>query len=292
MLGRLGEVFALNVYRGTEGLKGMLRMASGELRPDEMMVAQSCLMASFEDRDQLEKEDTSIIKQLGLKFRGAKAWPMFRTYDPGFVPWFLTGREQVVFLTAALEQASLLAGQHAKNPDALLPTPDGEYVVRVPETSGGVSTWTTRRLKPQEKARKASPVRTESTAVDELRLGRLHKAVQKLPTHWEVDLFHAPIPVGEGERPYYPLMLLIVDGHSGQILHAGMFEPWGERPDIGYELLELAERVQAAPRQVWALGEEVLATLEPVLRGLKIRGVVTDELPALEEARLGILMGF
>jgi len=39
----------------------------------------------FEDRDGLDKQDREVIKKLGLKFRGAHAWPMFCSYRPGML---------------------------------------------------------------------------------------------------------------------------------------------------------------------------------------------------------------
>ena len=46
------------------------------------------LQASFEDRGHLQKEDRDVIKKLGLKFRGANSWPMFRNYAPECSPGF------------------------------------------------------------------------------------------------------------------------------------------------------------------------------------------------------------
>jgi hypothetical protein len=43
-------------------------------------------LKAFEDRTYLKKEDLQQIKVMGLKFRGANAYPLFRNYAPGFVP--------------------------------------------------------------------------------------------------------------------------------------------------------------------------------------------------------------
>ena len=48
-----------------------------------------------------EREDLGIIKRLGLKFRGENAWPKFRSYRPGFAPWFLE-KSETTTLNAAL----------------------------------------------------------------------------------------------------------------------------------------------------------------------------------------------
>lgn len=92
IMGRMGEHFALAVYLGTEGLDGYLRIQSGEILPGDVDILhlQKCLMASFEDRDFLQKPDLQVIKELGLKFRGRNSWPLFRSYRPGYHPWYLT----------------------------------------------------------------------------------------------------------------------------------------------------------------------------------------------------------
>lgn len=85
VLGANGEVFGLVVYLGTEGLQGYLKVQSGELSPDDFdtVHVQDCLMASFNDRNSLKKQDSQIIKSLQLNFRGPNAWPLFRRYEPG-----------------------------------------------------------------------------------------------------------------------------------------------------------------------------------------------------------------
>ncbi|MCD4765277.1 MAG: hypothetical protein K8R34_02070, partial [Methanosarcinales archaeon] len=104
--GGAGEHYALGLYLGSEGLYGLSRILSGEFSEfkDEALFIQNCLMASFEDRKSLQKQDLQQIKALGLKFRGRNAWPLFRNYMPGFFPWYLKS-DEVRFLTVALKQA-------------------------------------------------------------------------------------------------------------------------------------------------------------------------------------------
>ncbi|MGA9347192.1 MAG: hypothetical protein WBW48_00105 [Anaerolineae bacterium] len=90
IMGALGEMFALAVYLGSEGLESYMRIASEPpLDPSEAfeeLLLQKCLMASFANREELAKEDYQVIKRLGLKFRGRIAWPLFRSYRPAYHP--------------------------------------------------------------------------------------------------------------------------------------------------------------------------------------------------------------
>jgi hypothetical protein len=44
------------------------------------------LQASWEDREELHVRDRETIKALGRKYRGRQAWPLFRSYQPGYAP--------------------------------------------------------------------------------------------------------------------------------------------------------------------------------------------------------------
>jgi hypothetical protein len=63
VMGGAGELFALTVYLDSEGLDGYLKMQSEEFypSPEEMLNLQKCLMASFEDRKYLQKEDSDLL---------------------------------------------------------------------------------------------------------------------------------------------------------------------------------------------------------------------------------------
>jgi hypothetical protein len=102
VLGGLGEVFALVVYEGPEGLHGYLKLLSGELGEagPHIIEYQRALMASFDDRRDLAPEDLAVIRSLNLKFRGKNAWPLFRHYLPGYLPWFVTEAQAQVLRPA------------------------------------------------------------------------------------------------------------------------------------------------------------------------------------------------
>ncbi|MFQ5814136.1 MAG: hypothetical protein ACE5I2_13255, partial [Anaerolineae bacterium] len=94
IMGNLGEMFALALYLGSEGLESYMRVASEPPQISaealETMLLQKCLIVSFGGREELTKEDRQVIKRLGLKFRGRTAWPLFRSYRPAYHPWYLT----------------------------------------------------------------------------------------------------------------------------------------------------------------------------------------------------------
>ena len=84
----------MSLYLGSEGIHGYLSLQElGPFADPEDLIQIPQLQASFEDREQLDKRDREVIKELGLKFRGRNAWPMFRSYRPSLFPWFLESGE-------------------------------------------------------------------------------------------------------------------------------------------------------------------------------------------------------
>src|SRR3990167_1021239 len=84
VLGALGEIFDLCVYRGAQGFDFHQRMQKGEVDWDggDLIGEQDALMAEFADRQFLGKADLEVIRNLNLQFRGANSWPVFRSYLP------------------------------------------------------------------------------------------------------------------------------------------------------------------------------------------------------------------
>src|SRR4051794_23060484 len=152
VMGRLGEHYALAAYNGSEGLAGLWKMREAGPRayrdPAEVLSWQDCLMASYEDRSFLHKRDLETIKALGLKFRGRNAWPEFRSYRPGYQPWFVTAAE-ARFLTLCLQQSLEVATGFHEQPALLREVgPQGPYLVRVPEQQGEQWIWKDPRRRP------------------------------------------------------------------------------------------------------------------------------------------------
>ena len=130
VMGGAGEHFALAVYLGSEGLNGYLELQSGEFYPslEDMLNLQKLLMASFEDREFLQKEDFQVIKKIGLKFSGPNSWPLFRNYLPGYHPWYLTS-EEARYLTLCLRQAIDVSLRFKDDPEMLTPSTENHYLV-------------------------------------------------------------------------------------------------------------------------------------------------------------------
>lgn len=285
VMGKLKEVFALVVYLGERGRETYLRIQQGKVRPDEALFVQDCLMASFEDRAYLDKEDLQVIKGLGLKFRGKASWPLFRRYEPGYREWFVSAAE-ARFLTAALEQTMDVALRLRENKELLTPPKDGQQLVRTPKTKDDGLEWADKWMKPKA-------VRNAHVIVpipDELRLQRIKTAASGECGPWEADFFHMPAAVIEGKKkPHFPRLLLFADHESGMILAYHMTN----NDEIGREfqdcLLEILEKAKRLPDEIRVMRAEAMEFLRPVASQLKIGLKLVEGLEALDQAKMGLM---
>jgi hypothetical protein len=286
VMGRLGEHFALAVYLGTEGLKGYFKMQSGEIPGGiELLMTQKCLMASFEDRAVLQKSDLEVIKKLGLKFRGRNEWPLFRSYLPGYHPWYLT-EEEARFLTFALQQAVEVALRFKGDPEMLIPPERGYFFVRVAEKEGERWRWKDAWLEP-------SPIEIEgeeivAEPVDENRLERIKGRARRQQRILEIDFFYSSQGVREEkERPYYPYVLLLADHYSGLILCAHIAKPLKSeyQREFVEKILNFFEENEVIPEKILVEKEGLYKLFEPVTSRLGIKLKETRRLRAIEDAK-------
>jgi len=294
IMGNLGEMFALAVYLGSEGLESYMRIASEPpLDPSEAfeeLMSQKCLMASFANRDELMKEDRQVIKRLGLKFRGRNAWPLFRSYRPAYHPWHITA-DEARFLTLALQQAREVCLRFREGPTLLTPPNDELWFVRAPEETEEGLSWRDDWLEADLLEEEELP----DVPIDELRLARLKKAAQFMDAVWEMDFFLSPSPVQESkdERPYYPYLTMMVDHKSGFIFGTDLASPETYLAEFPWRFITLAERLKKLPTELWVTKEDAYDLLEPLTSHLGVELYLVDELESLGEARtaLGRFMG-
>ncbi len=282
VLGNLGQVYGLVVYLGEEGLRGYIRLQSGEIgiyKPD-IPHLQKCLMLSFDDREQLDKEDLRIIKQLGLKFRGCNAWPVFRNYEPGYLPWFITS-DDARFLTIAIEQAIDVALRFRENDGLLYPEDEEAYLVRVPRGAKEAVTWHDEVMKPELKG----PLWDSDDRIDEIRVQRIKMSAKQSNETWELGYCYAPTPIQEDRsmRPYCPTMMAILDHNSKQAVTLHIAEGASAMNEFRNHFLDLLEKENRIPFQIFVSREDARQLLAPITSRLGITVHVAERLELFED---------
>jgi hypothetical protein len=280
IMGANGEHLALAVYLGSEGLDGFWSLHNEEVDDPFFLLEVPQIQVSFEDRDVTRTSDRSVIKALGLKFRGKQEWPLFRSYVPGYDPWYLT-RDEAHFLAVVIEQSLDVIQRLEKDPDLLEPPDDDKYLVRTQTEQG----WADRWLEPEPTPRPAPP------PLDTRRLETMRQQLRRGEVTLEAELFILPIHLQESKdsRPLLPYTLLIVEASSGFIL-AGEIVVATPSLDAVWEqaltrVLDTIDRMQILPQRIVVRGERLQNLLIPVSAALGIRLQMSSRLPALDEAR-------
>lgn len=275
IMGRLGMHFGLAVYRGTEGLGGYLELSAGTfpLGSFDALLIQNCLLASFENKTILQKEDRRIVEELGFKIKGRHSWPLFRSCLPGYYPWYIT-RDEAQFLTVCLYQAIDVSLRFKKNPRLLLPPVQTCLLVRVPKKENGKTTWIDEWMEPE------FPESPDVTVTfDEPSLKPLKK--YRCPRTWEVDAFYSREPVREKkERPYYPLVIVWADHETGFIFAVELERQEEYESALVRKTLSLMERFKTLPAKILVRKDGVFPLLEPVT---SVLGIELKEVRRLRE---------
>lgn len=282
VLGALGEVFALVVYMGEEGLAVHLKLQNDEVEPDDsdLMFMQDCLMASFENKEDMDKDDVRLIKRFNLNFRGRNAWPTFKRYSPGFFPWHLN-REEILFLTYVLEQAIGVCQQLLEDDSILTPTDEGIYLVRVPMLEDGKTTWKDEWRKPGSVVEPSFTVEP----IDELRVQRIKKAARPTDATWEIDFFYSPTLITEGGRPYYPYAIMTADHNTGFIYDIYLSHFSGHDKEFKEHFLSFIENTEQLPKEIMVRKEETARFFETFAKSLQIKLSMVKRLDAVDSAR-------
>ncbi|MEA3446273.1 MAG: hypothetical protein U9R19_16260 [Bacteroidota bacterium] len=222
IMGQIGEHLSVSAYLGEEGLSKYHYFTDNYKNlPPETILEMPQFMLSFEDRDILGDEDYAIIKNLGLKFRGSFAWPTFKHYSPGFVPYTLEANNHQTMLHI-LRQTIDVAKRFENNEELIYPPePEREehYLIRKPTLKNNEITWTdTYRL--VKLADKPIEFKISQLSVDSFNNKPASKNI------FVADFFMFPNPVNEpGQKPYFPYLLLLLDKESEMIMGYEMLTP-------------------------------------------------------------------
>ena len=281
VMGTLGEHFSIAIYQGVKGLDGFWQMEElGDIMTPETLLQVPQLQASFENREEITAEDREIIKKLGLKFRGAKAWPQFRSFRPGCFPWYIEKAEAEMLING-LEQLLEVAPRYEENFDLLTPTDDdNDYLVRVQKD--GIWEDTTLHVEFHE-----GP--TLNLKMNRSALAHLKKMMPGNAII-EVDLFMVSNPIQDKrkERPYFPYMLMVCDHDSGMILSTDLLTPlptleamWESVPAKTVEVLARS----MAPKEIMVSNDFLKSLLEYVGEELGCKVKKSARLAAIDSAR-------
>jgi hypothetical protein len=298
VMGNVGEYEAVAVYPGAEGIYGFIDFQTDPSASPDRLIEIPQVQLSFSESEFLEKRDRELLKGSGLKFTGRK--PLFRSYRPGFLPWFITLNEARL-LIHALSQTLEMTKRFAEQPVTLPDDGDGEtepFLVRVPrqENASHREDTKSRTSSPRsgliwedqiKRISRPTPPSIEIT-IDSVLLSDL-KSIPLSAMQLEADLFIGPGRVGKPhERPLALYMLMVADRFSGFILG---FEALSAEHSLATMYASVPEKIaqllwqnKALPKQILVRSDLLLGLLKPLEKELKIQIRTANKLPSIDEA--------
>ncbi len=272
ILGKMDNVYGLDVFLGDKGLAGFFDFVQEDLAIHEIFDRKNSLTCIFVDRHELEEEDLADNKRLGFAARGQDAWIQLRRYEPGYIPWFISD-EECVFLGLALEQV-LLAGQ--------------EMIVQEIDLAHDEERFFTRYLVNgswQSEIRTICQVDLAYEQVgftNELAIQRLKQGGIAPDMSWQIDtpLLFNPIQENEGDRPILPRLLLLMDENEGAVVDASIFDQ--AEADLAEmvfaTIFRLAEESPPLPGRLVCRDLDLFGVLDDFCQKVGIELVLTDRL--------------
>ena len=268
ILGNAGEVFGINAYLGPRSLCGYLKVLSGEIYKEslEMMSSQHCISLTYEeDESYLDKRDKSVLKELCIDSKSKNALPFFRTYIPGYYPWYLT-EDEVEFFEIILEQ-SINICKRFKHERNLFETDKGSYYfVRVPFKSSSSTLWKDKFIEAESYREK-----WEDAQINEVKLKKILKKCPQRKGLWEIGCDFFPLRIKDGKsRPYMPLVFLGIDATTGEILGYGMSGLRKQNLLVAEEILNLVGKLNTIPETLIVSNRNLKKILAPLSERLDL----------------------
>ena len=284
VMGSVGEYEAVALYLGAKGLYEFVALLENESNP-ALALSVPHVQVAFLDRRDLEKEDLSLIKQLGLKFKGRGAWPKFRSYRAGYLPWFITIQE-ARFLIHALSQVIQVAIKLCIGAQPFHPTgrvEEGGLPMRVARNDDSQLIWEDqvwRIAKP-----KPEPMRV---SIDDPALESLQR-IPRSKLELELDLMLVPALIGpRGQRPLAAYALMVADGESGFLFGCELLSAqdsyaamYSRLPNV---VIKLLWQAQVVPARVSVRSDKLRNVLKPLVQRLNVELELVTALPSIDEA--------
>lgn len=221
IMGRFGEYHSYCFYKGENALFTYVSLqALGQIDSPEtlyfrkaMILSQECIQVIFDDYEGVQPESRKRIKSLGLRYSGPKKWVCIEDWSEGLPPWPIQEAMAPV-VRDLLEQAMRVATAQMQDPKYIGYWTQGGKMMPIftaQKTADGL-TWTKKRQK----------VVIPDTRDEPLEPQLDWSALRKFPVREKSLVFGALITFHSIEvpkaRPYYPVMYVLVDTMSEQIL--------------------------------------------------------------------------
>ncbi|MEL6627267.1 MAG: hypothetical protein AAFQ83_16345 [Bacteroidota bacterium] len=215
----------LAIYKGLKGLVSYETMLESDVDVPGFGVVfqQHCLLLAFLPKDSLSLEERTLVETYCPALPPKHAWPVLRDYTPGWLPWPIQTEEQAHWMKVGIEQAMEVASRFKQDEDLLDHVADNQslLLVRTNTTPDSwIDTW-----RPLDEGEYVD----RGIHVNRLFLLSNLSDIPRQEDVWLTGWVYFPKPVYEAyDRPFFPLMLVMIDTETRQLLGYELFRPGEE----------------------------------------------------------------
>lgn len=292
VLGKAEGEFGFLVCRDLEDLAYFFETARKTLGNEfedavESIASQKCLSLTYENREDLDKEDYQRIKDSGVTFRGKKAWPIFTDYRPGYYPDDIA-EEEIPFMIEVLEKFLETGEAFREQADFYEDQEMEEVLMRTYHEDG---TYEDGRFTiPGQVFEGLLGLSLEEAPVEVTKFEM--KRAERLPMGeaiWELDINFVPLSgiEQENERAIFPKMMMVIDAKSGEVILAEFIQQ-KKTEEIQRIFLQLLLKQMVKPPTIvlnFSRVNQVAAVLGSLMRELRIEAVPVQKLPLIAAAQ-------
>lgn len=289
ILGCMGTFFALNIYRGREGLERLHRILNDNvIFGQELYIMEDLLQVDYCELSELQNEDLKVMKQIGFNNKSAPFVPTFRSCLKGFLPWYISEQE-AHYLIFALKASSEMIKRFTNTPAILPPHPRTLYPLITPIKTNKDEknlTWEVQLHDPGPFVKKE----LKPLTINLKRIKKILGLTLKSKEVWEIGMFSLPSRVLDRDRPYMPYTLCLVDQPSFYILNMTLLTPSESDLCDAFQtlILDAIEKDFFIPDELQFVDPFLCEALKPLGEYLKIKFSVVNNLPAMEDVKNGM----
>lgn len=276
VLGNQEEYCGVSLYRGYEALNGFLKiLEAGEEPPFLTITAnQHCVTVYFAEDNLLGAGDiTAMHKGNYAPKVGVLNQIFFRSYAPGFSPWYIDKNEAQSAIANLNIFYNMLMAAKEMSPNFK----NGEVVYA--SDSSGEWQYTTSPLPSFEVEENSLEIR------DELMIAKL-KRLPRTGKSFEIELSYLPNPVsGKGQlRPIFPRICIIANHDEGTIERQVVLDEDEDAVAALYAMLTQTLKEVGRPRLLIIRKNNILHLVDDLCKKINI--------PIEERTRLEIIDDF
>lgn len=274
IMGKSGTCTGISVYRGMEGYSDFCQICNDDYNVPATFVMsdQNCITCYWGNRDEIDDEMYSIIKQLGLRFRGNGNWIYFKTFEKKSFPSLPNYGEIKMLIETYKGLIETLKREDYQ--DSIFAGGDILYTQK--DEDGNWFSYTVPR--PME------PERYNTILVNDSNLIDYFKNIKDGDLELAIDMDYMMVPTNdEGfERPINPLAYIVFDLRNNQILHFDLIHPDQEDYEVIMNNFLGAIEHFGKPKHVYARNPYILNWLDFICEKLDIP-LVKDNLEEIDD---------